>query len=166
MPKLLLHRLRTDCILGFRRAAFERIEDGFRLVAADRRTAGIYLWGYSTEMILKAAYFSAVGFGLDQPISIHDLQAAKNSSMNLGFAWLGNLHSLDSWATLLVRWRAATPGAMYSTPSFASDLLAQVGRISRVWRESLRYHANLAYLFEVHAAQRAVEWLGGNWRRL
>ncbi len=78
MPRSLLERRQPDSIREFRGAAIERRIDGNEAAKAGRRTAAIYLWGYSAEMTLKAAYFSVIGFEQTRAITLGDLQAAKD----------------------------------------------------------------------------------------
>lgn len=166
MPKPLLQRLRIDSVQEFRRSAFERIEDGYRLAAADRRLGAIYLWGYATEMLLKSAYFSAVGFKATDPVAIADLNNAKNQAPSLQFQWIGNLHSLESWSRLLVNSRASHPTANYASQQFGTQVIYQARNMGVLWRETLRYRANQAYQFEVQQARLAVEWFEQHWEQL
>ena len=61
MPRRLLARWQPECIREFRASARQRFQDALSLAGNDRRTGAIYLWGYSAEMHLKAAYFSVIG---------------------------------------------------------------------------------------------------------
>ena len=76
MPRKLLNRCAPDSIREFRAAARQRFEDGRALAMADRRTTAIYLWGYSAEMTLKAAYFAVIRFAETRTITLPDLRAA------------------------------------------------------------------------------------------
>jgi hypothetical protein len=101
MPKLLPARCRPDSIQEFRVAARQRFRDAVSLAESDQLLAAVYLWGYAAEMVVKAAYFSALGFADDRPITIADLNNAKGSAGGLGFVWSGNLHRIDQWGQLL-----------------------------------------------------------------
>ena len=68
MPRRLIERCRDDSILEFRRAARQRF-DVLALATAGHRTGSIYLWGYTAEMTLKAAYFSLLGLAESDVIS-------------------------------------------------------------------------------------------------
>ncbi len=129
------------------------------LARAGRRTAAIYLWGYAAEMALKAAYFRAIGFAGDQTIIMTDLRGAAANAPRLGFPWVGNLHHLGSWAQLLVSTRAATVGLAYPSAEFATNVLARGRRLQHSWSETLRYHKNVAYPYEVEQVRTAAEWL-------
>jgi hypothetical protein len=112
-------------------------------------------------MLLKAAYFQVIGFTDNQPISTSDLRNAVASAANLGVVWpaQGQFHNLGAWAELLVTTRAGTPGLGYGDPRFASRVESAARAIWSRWRETLRYHKNVAYLHEVNRVQEAVHWL-------
>jgi predicted alpha/beta hydrolase len=158
MPKSLPARCAPDSILEFRAAARERFHDANTLAAAGRRTAAIYLWGYTAEMMLKAAYFSSIGFSSVQAITPVDLRAAVAAAPGLGFIWVGNFHNLDSWTNLLINTRAALRIA-YLDRRFGSQLVGHVSRLQRLWRETLRYHRNNAYEYETAQVRAAAAWL-------
>jgi hypothetical protein len=159
MPKRLLDRRKPDCISEFRAAARWRFQDGVSLAGAGRRTATIYLWGYAAEMLLKAAYFHAIGFSATRPITPADLRGAVANAPRLGFSWAGNLHSLESWARLLVTTRASIPGLAYAVRGFANQVVIRCRQLQRLWSEILRYHQNVAYLYEVKQAREVANWL-------
>jgi hypothetical protein len=126
------------------------------------RTGAIYLWGYSAEMTLKAAYFRLLGFMETDIITwASDLLPAINRGRNtFGIVWpgQGQGHNVRAWAELLVVERAAMPGAAF-THTFGQQVQASGQRIGQLWSESLRYHKNLAYQFEMNQVREAAEWL-------
>jgi hypothetical protein len=158
MPLSLLDRCRPDSIQEFRAAARHRSSDAQALASNNRRTAAIYLWGYAAEMTLKAAYFRAIGFDDIRPIAPSDLRAARNSANSLGIAWPGNLHDIRAWAELVVVTRASLPGMVYATPGFGNQIVSAARQLGSLWRETLRYHKNIAYPHEVQRARRASLW--------
>jgi len=160
MPRRLLARCRPDSILEFRAAAVQRYEDGLAAAAADRRLAAIYLWGYSAEMALKAAYFTLIGVGDNVPLTMPgDIRPAIDRGRFLGVPWprAGEGHNVQAWAGLLVLERAALPGRAYR-PDFARDVQAYGQQAGSLWNETLRYHANVAYSHEVRQVREATEW--------
>lgn len=54
--------------------------------------------------------------------------------------------------------RALAPATVYA-PAFAAQVQRCGQRIGQLWRETLRYHKNLAYLYEVRQVREATEWL-------
>ena len=104
MPKRLLQRCcPDDHIREFRSAAKRRYEDGLILAASGHGTGAIYLWGYSAEMILKAAYFSVIGLSETDKITWPGhLQPAIQRGRGLNIAWpnQGAGHNVRAWAEL------------------------------------------------------------------
>ena len=86
MPRRLLERCRPDSIREFRAAARQRFDDGLSLAAAGRRTGAIYLFGYTAEMILKAAYFSLSGLTETDTITwnVHRANASNSTPIVAG----------------------------------------------------------------------------------
>ena len=160
MPIRLPERCGPDCIAGFRSAAVQRHLDACRLADNERRTGAVYLWGYSIEMLLKAAFFRAFGYDSQRPITAADLRAAVQLAPSLGYAWPAgaNLHHLPGWSQLLVRLRANLPNEAYPSLAFASRIQRRAVHVYQVWRETLRYHENRAYEFEVRAVRECAEW--------
>jgi hypothetical protein len=159
VPKRLLDRCRADSIRELRAAARQRFDDALALSAAGRRTGAIYLWGYTAEMVLKAAYFSFIGLGETADITwTSHLQPAIKRGRVLGIVWPqpGAGHNVRAWAELLVTERACTTAA--HSGSLGLDVQRHGQRIEQVWRETLRYHKNFAYLHEMRQARQAAEW--------
>lgn len=160
MPRRLLDRCRPDSIRELRAAARQRFDDALALSVAGRRTGAIYLWGYTAEMILKAAYFSFLGLGEAVQITWKaHLRPAIDRGRVLGVAWPfeGAGHNVRAWAELLVAERAATAAAAYAG-TLDRDVQKHGQRIEQIWRETLRYHKNFAYAHEVRQAREASEW--------
>jgi hypothetical protein len=155
MPRPLPDRFQPDSIAEFRAAARQHFFDASALETADRRTAAVYLWGYVAEMILKAAFFNVSGFPERQPITRNDLRSGLATLQNVGPN--PPLHHLGLWAEALVRYRSNTPGLAYADPTFGSQVTAQAYILYGLWRETLRYHKNVAYPHEVARARAAAE---------
>lgn len=132
------------------------------LLASERRTAAIYLWGYAAEMTVKASYFSVIGVPEHQTITIADLEAARQSAAIVGTPSFKGLHNIEGWARLLVAKRASLPGLTYPIPGFGNLVITAASRIYSLWREILRYHKNIAYEYEVVQVQTAAQWLLAN----
>jgi hypothetical protein len=152
-------------IREFRAAAIVRYWEATRLVAAGDRLAGIYLSGYTAEMLLKAAYFRLTGKGPNDAIAMTDINNAKKYAITtLGLSWPGNLHDLTKWGELLIEdrrfRRVPYPSAL------ARSLHARVQRIYVNWREQLRYRANKPYQGKVDNTVQSVFWLLGQYRYL
>lgn len=163
MPRPLPQRFAVECVREFRLTARIRYNDAEVLAAQDRRAAAIYLWGYSVEMTLKAAYFQLVGFSPTQVIAGSDLRLALGNSpasmaRQLGMTPSGNFHDLVGWADLIAQYRS-TFGPQYPSQQFGDDIGSRVSLVARYWTESMRYHKNRAYGYEVAQVRGAVRWL-------
>jgi len=160
VPKTLRDRCQPDSIREFHAAARERFLDGVSLSASDRRTAAVYLWGYVAEMTLKAAYFRFLGFAEDRHVTFQDLQNAVARGRSLGIGWpqSGWGHNVRAWAELLVNARASVPGQAYPSTRLGAMIQRTGQRLERIWSETLRYHKNVAYPYEVNQARDAARW--------
>jgi hypothetical protein len=160
MPKRLRDRWRAESISEFRAAAKQRFDDGLILAAAGRRTGAIYLWGYTAEMIAKAAYFTLLGIPELNTITwTHDLRPAIDRARRVfSIVWpnIGQGHNIVAWGELLISERILLR-VPYPNP-FALEVQKQSQRIGELWSETLRYHKNIAYLHEVTKVRKAVEW--------
>src|SRR5262249_2311575 len=158
MPKRLPARWQPESIREFRVSAQLRFEDGLALAGKGHRTGAIYLWGYSAEMTLKAAYFRLTGLAETDVITWggHIQPAIIRGRNVLGIAWpmSGQGHNVRAWAELLVAERAAMPGAAYVHP-FGQEVQDCGQSIGQLWSETLRYHKNLAYLYEMNQVREA-----------
>jgi hypothetical protein len=160
MPRRLPARWQPESIREFRASARQRFEDGLALAVAGHRTGAIYLWGYTAEMILKAAYFTLQGRAELAVLTWRtDILPAIIAGRGMGIAWPlhGQGHNVRAWAELLIAERAATPGAAYPHP-FGQEVQERGEAIGELWSETLRYHKNLAYLYEMNQVREAAEW--------
>ena len=161
MPKRLPARWQPESIREFRASARWRFDEGMALAAAGYRSGAIYLWGYSAEMILKAAYFSLLGRAETDSLTwVGDILPAiyAGRARKIDWPYQGQGHNVRAWAELLVAEHAATPGAAYP-PLFGQEVQACGQSIGQLWSETLRYHKNVAYLYEMNQVREAAEWL-------
>ncbi len=162
MPKSLPQRLAADTCGEFLAAAECRYEEGLTLYDAGWRAGAIYLWGYSAEMLLKAAVFRAMGSSLRDEIRKDDLEAARSLARQNNLRWNGNYHFLPGWAELLLFVRTSVPGLRFRDVSLGSTIQFHAIEVNRFWRETIRYHKNIAYRWEAARVRQSVEWLLGN----
>src|SRR5205085_55562 len=91
MPRSLPARWQPESIREFRAAARRRYDEGVALAASGReyRTGAIYVWGYSAEMTLKAAYFSLTGYAENAVLTwgADILPAINRARTILGITW-------------------------------------------------------------------------------
>ncbi len=161
MPRRLLDRCHPDSIREFRAAARQRFDDGISLAGAGQRTGAVYLWGYTAEMMLKAAYFAFIGLADTAIVTWNgELRPAIDRGRGMGIAWphQGAGHNVRAWAELLVAVRALATATTFP-PALAVEVQRQGQRIGHLWSETLRYRKNFAYLHEVRQIREAAEWL-------
>ncbi|MCE9554969.1 MAG: hypothetical protein K8T91_16565 [Planctomycetes bacterium] len=163
MPRRLLARCREDSIREFRAAAQQRYDDAIALAAVHRRTAAIYLWGYTAEMTLKAAYFSLIGHAETDILTWKGniLPAIDRGRTALQIPWphSGQGHNVRAWAELVVLERATNTAWNYALAGFGLQVQNIGQRFEPLWRETLRYRKNVAYRYEVGQMREAAEWL-------
>ena len=161
MPRRLLERTHPDSIREFQAAARERYNDALAMAGCGRRTGAMYLWGYTAEMVIKAAYFSLIGIAETHPLSWSvELRGAINRGRTqFHIAWppKGEGHNVRAWAELLIAARAISTTTAYST-RLALDVQSHGQRIGQLWTETLRYRKNFAYIFEMRQVRQAAEW--------
>lgn len=170
MPRPLFQRLAPhNSIREFTLAGLQRYRDGLRLIDAGRRLGAIYLLGYSAEMLLKAAYFSHLGFGDTQPVQKSDLEAAVGKKVTSQAAQLNtpvtsDYHDIRCWAALLIAYRAFKNSPYPAT--VGQTLSANVAAVQALWKVTLRYHRNQASPSEAARVRQACAWLVRNRQEL
>ncbi|MEW6249891.1 MAG: hypothetical protein AB1716_04535 [Planctomycetota bacterium] len=162
----LLTRITTHDSCGeLETAADLRFYDGLSLATSDvaRRTAAVYLLGYVGEVLVKTAYYRCRGVaGVDDVATeLHNIPVRARV---LGLRWRGNLHNLESLATLLVLERDALGNPL--EPGFAAEFQGHVASLGAHWSETLRYKAVSAQEAELFEVFESVEWLIANHGRL
>ena len=114
-------------------------------------------------MLLKAAYFSVKGVGQATHLQMAGfIRPSIHLGRGLGIAWplSGDGHNVRAWAELLILERATHPDpTMVYEPDFSLQVQANGQRISELWNETLRYHRNKPYNYEVRRVREAAEWL-------
>ncbi len=164
MPLPLSQRLGDDSVASFSRAAVQRWNDAEVLRRAKRRLAAIYFLGYSTEMLLKAAYFRSLGFASGRAIFPSDRDQARGEYARLGLVQKPGQHDLTGWAQLLVakRYDLGTPHAA----GVDRQIVNQAQTIYDHWLETIRYHSTRVYRQEIESVRDAVLWFHKNERIL
>src|SRR5690349_10393450 len=91
-----------DCIVQFEDAAAQRSAEAEILLKRSRHLGAIYLFGYSVEMRVKAAFFRNAGFLAGRLISPQDRSNAIAMSATLGLPVAPGPHDIAGWAALAV----------------------------------------------------------------
>jgi hypothetical protein len=166
MPLTLAGRIGSDTLGNLEAAAMRRYAEARCLLPIEPLGA-IYLYGYSIEVRLKAAYYHVSGLGQNDMIDPFRRIAEKEIE-NLripSFPKRAPGHHLVGWATILEGARRKVPaGAL--PPPIADRLYEHVDRVERCWIESLRYHANKPYDIKVKVVESAARWFKTNYRTL
>jgi hypothetical protein len=118
-----------DSVQHFEHAARRNYRDAEVLRRANRRLGAIYLYGYSVENALKAAYFRALFNATGRPITTAVDKKLRNtewdlrSKLNLPTKPKNdpeNQHDINIWA-LLLAWRRHSLRVPYAPP-FAQEV--------------------------------------------
>lgn len=164
MALTLATRIGSDTLGKLEQAARRRYAEARRLVA-DEPLGAIYLFGYTVEMRLKAAYFGTVGL-VPATVLAHSRNLAEARIRTLLGVKGAVGHNLYGWATLLEHARATTPGATALPTALAQEMYAHVRNVEACWTEVLRYRANKPYDEEMKAVRSGASWFKANGRRL
>jgi hypothetical protein len=173
MPRELLNRIGVDTLAKLEAAATRRYAEAGRL-AADEPLGALYLYGYTIEMRLKAAYYRLVGvaenWDIETPVPPNQSSPRKvaqnqikqllgpNSPNQVG-------HHLPGWAFLLINTRSTHVLGAFA-PDFETALGNHVKAAARHWKETLRYRANRPYNSESSEVAAAARWIKTRYRRL
>jgi hypothetical protein len=164
MPLTLANRIGPDRLGKLEQAARRRYAEARRLIT-DEPLGAIYLFGYTIEMRLKAAYYHAVGL-----VPASSLLPARTSAeariRTLTGATGAVGHNLYGWARLLEDTRATAHGKLPLPTALAKKMYNHVRDVELCWTEVLRYRANRPYNDEIEAVQAGARWFKLNARRL
>lgn len=144
----LVNRLGVDTISSFQRAAPERFTEAELLGGHHNPLAAIYLYGYSIEMIIKAAYFRTRGHTATQEITDADRRAALGGD---------NPHNFVRWAELLVALNNRLPRPTYDQ-AFGIELVNHALLAYQNWRPGMRYCAMIPHEHEVETVRASACW--------
>jgi hypothetical protein len=174
MPRVLLNRIGFDTLAKLESAARRRHAEA-RQLRPKEPLGALYLYGYTIEMRLKAAYYRLVSvpenWDLDVPTPPavvsprRDAQVQIQNLIGLGHSAQAG-HHLVGWATLVITTRAGHPVLGPFATGFETQLNNHAQAAGRQWREILRYRANRPYDEEVDAVVDAANWIRGNYHRL
>lgn len=160
--KPLIDHLAPDCIARLERAAVQRFDEAEGLLPQKRFLAALYLFGFSVEMCLTAAYFRSVGVKPNTPIHrdtrrIH-MGKARQQQVDGQYLMDHDPHSLVGWARFLQWQRQASPSLTKPCAQRLKEAVHQAETVYKHWRPELRYktvEVNKTQLDETH---RAAAW--------
>ena len=153
----------TDCtVQDFEIAAEQKFWEGFSLIVSGESGAGIYLLGFSAEMLLKNA-----SFRLDRSVRP---TTSVEPRLKPAKAWLSkrrptisheSYHSLWFWMNYLREYRRFLGRPL---PAQVDDpLVRQVRSLYATWWIEMRYRPNAASQRDAQIVYDAVVWIRDNY---
>ncbi len=152
-----------ETIQEFELAAEERYWTGLELMTRGDGADGIYLLGYTAEMLLKNSYFL-----LDKsttptfPVGTQLGQAKLAASIFLPGRPFKNYHDLAFWAELLSEKRRQEARPL--PPNVEIALAQHTQCLADNWFVELRYRAAQATAQEANAVYEDVTWIRSHYR--
>lgn len=159
----LADHLAPDTTKSLTRAAEERIEDAGRLLAEKRFLAALYLFGYSVEMVLAAAYFRSAGFLPSMPIDRETrhrhMVRARQMTMETGEPLMdSDPHPLVGWARSLQRQRSASPDLTARQVQLLANAVDKAEMVYKHWRPELRYKTAQVTEQQIEEVRKSAIW--------
>jgi len=162
--------MEPEDLQSFEIAALRRYEEGFELMTRDKTLAGVYLMGYSAEMLLKTAFFRYRSRHREiHSVGLFSLRAQLGPAKTLGKRIIPHIaceryHSIRFWALLLIKFRRGKGDPL---PNPLDQQLAQrSNRIYRNWTEMLRFQIIMVEPREELCFFEDVTWIVQNHGKL
>jgi hypothetical protein len=161
VPALAAH-VAPDTVLKLERAAKNRYEEGECLEKQNRLLAALYLYGYSVEMCLAAAYFRRAGFRPDQTITEDErrrrMAFARQTHHDDGEPLMSSVsHPLVGWARYL-QWQRRTGNITLQDEQRLREALQKAKLVYKHWRPELRYKTTDVAPSQLDEVRRCVCW--------
>lgn len=154
---------RVETLQEFSLAAAEKYDEGQRLIAGTDFGAGIYLLGYTAEIILKNAYFRFTGAALSDEVRPRLFPAKAAGDDRQGGGLIPGIpcesfHSLRFWAMLLQATRV-NQGRLWADIEFVLEFERCTERLYNNWWVEMRYRVDLANTQQALQVLSDVGWL-------
>jgi hypothetical protein len=159
-----LYLREDDSITAFERAAARRFREAVLLARRSHKLAAIYLFGYSIEMRVKAAYFHNAGFAPARTITRADRDWAVATWQAFGLLQKPGPHDVAGWAQLAVAIRVTTVRPPYG--QFGVDVVNYATRVGAIWSEILRYRSIAPLPREAVDVRKIANWFELNYHRM
>jgi hypothetical protein len=162
VPALTAH-VAPDTIWQLERAAEKRYEEGECLKRQNRLLAALYLYGYSVEMCLAAAYFRRAGFGPGQTITEDErrrrMRVARHTQHPDGEPLMSNApHPLVGWARYLQWQRRGSEALTSQDEQRLREAVQKAKQVQKHWRPELRYKTTDVATSQLDEVRRCVCW--------
>jgi hypothetical protein len=153
-----------ETLSDFLLAADQKYLEGLELMAADRLGAGIYLMGFTAEMLLKAACFRFDGAGLGDEVA--DLLAPARDWLRSRLLRVDyeSYHSLLFWCVLLQSKRSQSGRPL--PLSLETELVGCVRRLYDTWWIDMRYRPDQATPVQAQNVYNDTTWIMDNYSSL
>lgn len=167
----LIDHLAPDAVSRLERAAEKRFEEAELLAIRKRWLTAIYLYGYSIEMCLTAAYYRSAGFSAQVPIdrdTRHRRMAqARQLRTSSGRLLMENdPHPLAGWARFLEWQRKLSGDLSRQHTQRLKEAVHKAERAYKHWRPELRYKTMDVTPDQLDEVRRAARWFIENRGRL
>jgi hypothetical protein len=164
MAKPLAGRYGPDTIRKYERAAAERFKEAEWLASAGYNLAALYFYGYTVEMLIKAAYFRLLRYGVTVEI---DRDARNRVMLRARQSGLMNYepHDLVGWAKLLISDKETLLPPPYHT-KFAEQIQVRSFSGYEQWRPEMRYRVTNVPAAEIKRVHSDAKWFLENYGRM
>ena len=167
----LADHLAPDCIVRLERAAAARYAEAELLRAQRRWLAALYLYGYTIEMCLAAAYFRSAGFHATMPIDRDTRRRRMAQARQLRTAtgqplMSGDPHPLVGWAQFLAWQRHTMTSLSTGHAARLREAVRQAEIAYRHWRPGLRYKITGVAPSQIKEVSKSACWFLANVGRL
>jgi hypothetical protein len=162
VPPLADH-LAPDTIRQLEQAAAKRFAEADHMKADKRFLTALYLYGYSVEMCLTAAYFRSVGFSPNTAIARDARQRRMAQARQLrtpeGEPLMNSdPHPLVGWARLLERQCHLSQKLSDKQSGLLREAIRNAEVAYKHWRPELRYKVTDPTAEQVDDVYRAAAW--------
>ena len=164
-------RLAPDTIAKLERAAQHRFATAEILQTKKRRLEALYLYGYSAEICLSAAYYRRSGLPANTAIDRDTRQRRMAQARQLRTATGEPLmnsdpHPLVGWARFLQWERTLRGGLTQNDERRLREAINKATLIYTYWRPELRYKTVEVPDQPLQEVRRAAQWLLDNQKQL
>ena len=153
-----------ETVQEFDLAAAQKYKEGAALVASGYGGAGIYLLGYSAEMLLKSAYFRYTGASWADRVGPRLGPALAAGKILIPLIPHEGYHSLRFWALLLRETRRFQRRPL--PPLLNAQFVSRTRRLHQSCWIGARYRRDQATGLEAATVQDDAAWLQRNYQAL
>jgi hypothetical protein len=157
-------RLAPNTVRQLEQAAEKRSEEAECLKKQNRFLAALYLYGYSVEMCLAAAYFRSAGFSSCEAISDDERKdrmrrANRELHSRDGKPLMSKEpHPLVGWARFL-EWQRGLSGSLKPKEvNRLREAVQKARQVYRHWRPELRYKLTNVSMDQLDEVRQCVHW--------